>query len=154
MISRKCDMKKVEGYLKTKYYGVKKYLPEIDEAIFLENVIIQFFESLLPKDMIPYLENGKIDLNALKDIIGSDSSIKKRLKISVYDIGLQSGAAAEIKLELATWYISLSTESELQADIDMVNRIESELILCRGITPEDIEKKNMFYYHYQMAKKF
>lgn len=56
-------------------------------------------------------------------------------------------------MELTTGYICLSTSSNSEDDFRILDQINRELILCRGVTQEDIGKKSVVYYHYEVAKQ-
>lgn len=153
MNSREVSMRKVEEFIEKNYKGVKKQFFPSDEQILVQNILVQFHELFWDKDDISYLENGEVDFETLKNKIESSSKEDWGLKTSLYEVILPSGKSAEVTMELITGYISLSTASSLESDIEIVNQIYRELVLCRGITQKDIDEKNMIYYHYEVAKK-
>lgn len=153
MNSREMSMRKVEKYIELNFKGSKIQLSCMEEEIFIQNVLMQFYELIFDKEDIPYLENAQLDLDTMYYIIKEIPKDKICLKPSFYEVVLQSGAIVQIQLELITGYISLSTGSNVKNDIESLHKIERELVICRGITQEDIDKKSMIFYHYQLAKR-
>lgn len=153
MNSHEANMQKVEQFIETNYKGIKKPLSSIDRELLVKNVLMQFRELFWDKKDISYLENGAVDSEDLFNKIANYPKENFDLKTSLYEVILRSGTIAQIKMELTTGYISLSTNSNLQDDIEMLNQIERELILCRGVTQEDVDNKSMIYYHYEATKK-
>ncbi|MDE6312075.1 MAG: hypothetical protein K2M46_00335 [Lachnospiraceae bacterium] len=151
--SREADMRKVEQFIETNYKGIKRQLSSIDREIIVKNVLLQFRELFWNKEDISYLENGAVDTEALFNKIENYPKENFELKTSLYEVILQSGAIVQIEMELTTGYICLSTSSNSEDDFKMLDQMNNELILCRGVTQEDIDKKSMIYYHYEVAKK-
>ena len=151
--SREADMRKVEQFIETDYKGIKRQLSSIDREILVKNVLLQFRELFWDKKDIFYLENAAVDSEALFNKIENYPKENFDLKTSLYEVILHSGAIVQIEMELTTGYICLSTSSNSEDDFRILDQINRELILCRGVTQEDIGKKSMIYYHYKAAKQ-
>ncbi len=154
--SREHDMERVEAYIVKEHNGVRSQLSETEEKRITQNVMMQFYELFLNEDEIPYIMCGNkrdVDILKLMAIIESYPITALNFKVVNYKILLESNNYVEVQLEFITGYITLSIASELKSDIDILERINRELVLRRGINQDDIDTQNMFYHHYQLAKK-
>lgn len=138
----------IENYIIKVYGGKKVELDEDDFRTLKLNVLTQFYRHFLKEDEIVYDANSQVDILRVRDVCEQKLDKDFSLDVGAYEILLPTGQVMLVEMEFTTGYMMLSADECNTEDSKRMDEIYSELIILQGITKEDIEEKNMFYYHY------
>lgn len=148
MINRQGCKSMIENYIIKVYGGKKVELDEDDFRTLKLNVLTQFYRHFLKEDEIVYDANSQVDILRVRDVCEQKLDKDFSLDVGAYEILLPTGQVMLVEMEFTTGYMMLSADECNTEDSKRMDEIYSELIILQGITKEDIEEKNMFYYHY------
>lgn len=145
----------IENYIIKVYGGKKIELDEDDFRTLKLNVLTQFYHHFLKENEIVYDANSQVDILKVRDVCEQKLDKDFSLDVGAYEILLPTGQTLLTEMEFTTGYMMLFADECNTEDSQRMDEIYSELIILQGITKEDIEAKNMFYYHYvaEMEKR-
>lgn len=155
MINRQGCKSMVENYIIKVYGGKKVELDEDDFRTLKLNLLTQFYRYFLKEDEIVYDANSQVDILKVREVCEQKLDEDVSLDVGAYEIPLATSQTLLVEMEFTTGYMMFSTDEWNAEDSQRMDEIYGELVILQGITKEDIEEKNMFYYHYidEMEKR-